>query len=276
MDSTEALQFQSPAAAHRLGHYSSWHLSGYRGVDLAWHSRTHGSDCVAHRLLPHGEPSIAIRRQWGRDGQLQSLDLTVCGSCSRAAFYEPISGEELVAVRLQPETAALLFDVAPVDYCDAAPALAPKAVYDACSRTLRFAASHSGAELIPILVRDLAAHASREALSASAEAYAAKVLRHSRGSVQVSQIAADYGVSERHLRRCFRDSVGLSPKTYARQLRTTQAALVAERSIAPDWSAIAAAFAFHDQSHLINDFKSLIGITPGQLHRERRALIEVC
>jgi transcriptional regulator GlxA family with amidase domain len=60
----------------------------------------------------------------------------------------------------------------------------------------------------------------------------------------------------------FRDEVGVTPKTYARLLRFERATSLARSSTRPDWTRIAVACGYYDQSHLINDFRSISDRTP--------------
>ncbi|MFK4087471.1 helix-turn-helix domain-containing protein [Kribbella sp. NPDC020789] len=76
--------------------------------------------------------------------------------------------------------------------------------------------------------------------------------------VGAGRTASSLGVSERYLRRIFRQSVGVSPKHFARISRVRR---VIGRQRSP-WSVVAAEAGYTDQSHLIADFRSLMGVTP--------------
>ena len=90
-----------------------------------------------------------------------------------------------------------------------------------------------------------------------------------RGRVQ--DVAADLGVSERHLRRVFREHVGLSPKAFARLLRFHRALGAARAERRPGWAEIAAGAGYYDQAHLIAEFRAITGVTPRALLGELRA-----
>ncbi|MCP3167774.1 helix-turn-helix transcriptional regulator [Myxococcus sp. QH3KD-4-1] len=83
--------------------------------------------------------------------------------------------------------------------------------------------------------------------------------------VRVESVAARLGVTARHLRRAFTESIGIGPKDFARSVRLRRAVRMAETS--KDWGRIAAEAGYYDQSHLIADFRELIGLTPGQFAR---------
>lgn len=76
--------------------------------------------------------------------------------------------------------------------------------------------------------------------------------------VSAGRTATSLGVSERYLRRIFRQSVGVSPKHFARISRVRHV-IGRPRS---SWSVAAAEAGYTDQSHLIADFRSLMGVTP--------------
>ena len=84
----------------------------------------------------------------------------------------------------------------------------------------------------------------------------------------VRDVADEMGVSERHLRRLFRETVGVSPKTFARLSRFQRALHAARSDDGARWAGIATAAGYYDQAHLIADFRALTGATPQALLRE--------
>lgn len=87
---------------------------------------------------------------------------------------------------------------------------------------------------------------------------------------KVYAVAADLGVSERHLRRVFREHVGVSPKAFARLVRFHRALGAARAERHASWAGIAAAAGYYDQAHLIADFRAIAGVTPQALLGELR------
>jgi AraC-like DNA-binding protein len=88
----------------------------------------------------------------------------------------------------------------------------------------------------------------------------------------VRSVAADVGVSERHLRRVFRETIGMSPKAFARLARFRHAVRIAHGEREKNWAAIAATAGYYDQAHLIADFRGIAGATPRALLDEITAL----
>ena len=87
----------------------------------------------------------------------------------------------------------------------------------------------------------------------------------------VSAVAVDLGVSDRHLRRVFHEAVGVSPKAFARLTRFDRAVRAARADARASWANIATAAGYYDQAHLIAEFRAIAGATPCALLRELRA-----
>jgi len=83
-----------------------------------------------------------------------------------------------------------------------------------------------------------------------------------RGDASIAAVAAGIGLGERQLQRRFREAVGLTPKQFARIRRMREAAAGMLRPGSPGWAAVAADFGYADQSHLIDEFSQLTGLTP--------------
>jgi AraC-like DNA-binding protein len=81
-------------------------------------------------------------------------------------------------------------------------------------------------------------------------------------SANVNAVAKDLGVSERHLRRVFREAVGMSPKAFAQLMRFHRALHAARKHDHASWASIAVAAGYYDQAHLIAEFHAIAGATP--------------
>jgi AraC-like DNA-binding protein len=89
-------------------------------------------------------------------------------------------------------------------------------------------------------------------------------------SANVNTVAADLGVSERHLRRVFDETVGVSPKTFAKLTRFRRALAAARAGNHSGWATIASSAGYYDQAHLIAEFRAIAGVTPQVLLGELR------
>jgi len=275
MPASDVIAVENETPSHRLGQYNAWQLrqQPQAPFDMVWISIAKAQAPAAHRVLPHGEPSIAIRRRRDARGDITEITLTVCGPLHHAHWYEPEPREELIAIRLMPEVAAAVFGVAPADYFDQPPALlTPAQLEAACEQTLRLAEFAAPKGVARQLFDDLHRYAGDKIIDRTPEVLAAAILRQTNGNTRCAAIAKHLDISERTLRRRFQDHLGCSPKAYARQLRLTAAALTAEQGTKPQWADIAVKAGFHDQAHLINEFQTLAGLTPQEFHAERMAL----
>jgi AraC-like DNA-binding protein len=86
----------------------------------------------------------------------------------------------------------------------------------------------------------------------------------------VNTVARDLGVSERHLRRVFIETVGVNPKVFAQLSRFRRALRAARSEHQPNWASIAATTGYYDQAHLISEFRSISAATPRALLDELR------
>lgn len=97
----------------------------------------------------------------------------------------------------------------------------------------------------------------------------AEMAADDRDLVRVAQLADRAGISPRTLQRRFADHVGISPKSLIRRYRIFDAAEAA-RHREVDWAALSATLGYADQSHLVRDFRSAIGMTPAAYARVAR------
>jgi AraC-like DNA-binding protein len=83
-------------------------------------------------------------------------------------------------------------------------------------------------------------------------------------------VAAELGISERTLQRALRHTLGLGPNDVARRIRLQE---VVRRLSEPeaDMARLAADLGYADQAHLINEFRTVSGTTPGRYLRLVRA-----
>ncbi len=87
-------------------------------------------------------------------------------------------------------------------------------------------------------------------------------------NANVNMVADELDVSERHLRRVFREATGVSPKEFAKLARFHRALRAARAGRRTSWARIAAATGYYDQAHLIAEFRAITGVTPPALLAE--------
>jgi AraC-like DNA-binding protein len=92
--------------------------------------------------------------------------------------------------------------------------------------------------------------------------------------VELDTLVNDSGVGQRQFERRFKTAIGVSPKRYLRVARLHRALRLRERRPEWAWGRIASECGFHDQMHLIHDFRELGGEAPNALFREMTDLRE--
>jgi len=147
---------------------------------------------------------------------------------------------------------------------------------DAAARLLvaRLAEARDSSEAARILERAISerfAHAAARRVGARLALDAADRLARS----NVTAVALDLGVSERHLRRVFNETFGLNPKAFAQLSRFRRALRVARSGNRLNWASIATTAGYYDQAHLIGEFRSISGVTPLALMDELRTALSV-
>lgn len=85
--------------------------------------------------------------------------------------------------------------------------------------------------------------------------------------LRVEDISKEFPLSSRTLQRLFNQYVGVSPKWVIKRYRLQEAAERLEQDAHTDRKGLASDLGYFDQSHFIKDFKSIIGVTPGEYTR---------
>ena len=87
-------------------------------------------------------------------------------------------------------------------------------------------------------------------------------------SINVSSLTQALHLSERQFERRFRQTVGISAKSYIRVKRFNEAIRLIQLGQFTNLTQIAHKLCFYDQSHFIHEVKSFSGVTPQQLVRK--------
>jgi AraC-like DNA-binding protein len=84
---------------------------------------------------------------------------------------------------------------------------------------------------------------------------------------RAEDLARVAGISVRSLHRLFERYVGVGPKWIIRRSRVQEAAERVAQGERIDWARTAQDLGYHDQAHLIRDFRAQIGFTPAAYAR---------
>jgi AraC-like DNA-binding protein len=92
--------------------------------------------------------------------------------------------------------------------------------------------------------------------------YALRVIHGGLDAVRIGRIADTIGISHKHLLREFDRCVGLTPKLFARLCAFQRVIRSVGQKAEVDWAGTAATCGYHDQAHLIHEFRAFSGLTP--------------
>lgn len=203
--------------------------------------------------LPNGRTSLVIRVLEEGDG-----DVHVVGPRTRAKLKRATDSMRATTIRFKPGWSPSMFGVAANTLTDQLVTLDDLWGPAGADVTADLVAARSVPAILERLSRAIAARTAFESTSARLARRAVRLFEAS--DIDVEAVAQRLGVTTRHLRRAFVASVGIAPKAFARGVRLQRAISEAGRS--KDWGAIARNAGYYDQSHLIGEFRDLVGLTP--------------
>jgi AraC-like DNA-binding protein len=170
----------------------------------------------------------------------------------------------IIIVRLRPEAAACLLGDHIYEFADTKVDL--DAIFGAGAVTSlaeTLAEAHSSHDRIAAVARFLLTNMRVRESDPVARRVAASLRRNP--ILRLKSLAVQLGLSERHLSRRFKAMFGIGPKRFARAARVEH--VLAACNSETSWARIACSCGFADQAHMINDFKTIFGITPSSLSR---------
>lgn len=212
-------------------------------VECFW-TRTEDAEPRVHRVLPDGCADFIFDVTRG--------SAFAVGTMTRPLFVESGDSGDLLGVRFRPGRAAAFLRLPLAELTDARVDLGD--VWRDAPEQASIAALEAA------LLRRLSPDRDRRVDAA--------IDRIVGGESRIDALAKDIGISRQHLARQFRHHVGVSPKTFARVMRFRR--LIANVPRDPDWADVALEHGYYDQSHLIDEFRSLAGDTPAAFHFSNR------
>lgn len=227
------------------------------------------------KILPDPEPSLWVNlncdqfRSLGRPGDGRAGQVPgamLAGPRSHALVTEFEAGRAHIWVSFAPGAAPAFFAT---PLAAAADDLVPLAeLWGGCGGSLRDRLLNAAApaQMLQVMEQVLAAQLAGPVPADLAVNAAARALRC---GVPVGQVAADLGLLPRTLRRRFTARMGLTPKRFARVTRLRRVTRALDGQGRADWAAVAAEHGYCDQSHLIDEFRDLAGLTPADYLRSR-------
>ena len=208
----------------------------------------------------------------GRFVERQPRELIV-GPTTGPVVIVPTGAVDLIGVRFHPWGAAAFLAMPPAALRDQLLPLGN------ASSELGHAAERLRPHAPPLsrtatLIRALEAIADRRRTPDPALRAALGMMVSTTSPPSLRTVAARLGRSVRWVQRAFGRDIGLGPKMLMRIARVQRAMRFAERSPGRRWAAVAAEAGYFDHSHLVRDFRQLVGCTPSELEVRAGALTE--
>lgn len=240
-------------------------------VRCIWMLRAGVSDVPdAQPIVPDGCVELVyhladpFRRRTRQGSWVVQPRALLVGAVAEPTVVEPLGATDVVGIRLHPWSGRQFLGFPLSELDGARPDL------DHADRSLgsdiaaMLGDTPDGATRLARLTRALEARVGRRAPPDPATRAAIERVMRSAEVPSVRQVASSIGRSTRWVQRAFADSVGFSPKMLARIARVQRALRLARRDERASWSTIAADAGYFDHSHLIRDFKQLVGCTPSR------------
>ena len=213
----------------------------------------------SHEILPDGNVDLLL--------ELSDIGCRVrlFGPATRTTSIQTNNDYDYLGVRFHPGKAPRFAEARPTELVDDSVELGDLFGIDIDPLGERLHSCRSAQEktsLVESLVRSAALDLYPQ--NALTE-HAVKLLETSNGQVKVKDLAEQLGISTRTLERLFAEHVGMAPKTFARILRFQSVLAILRARRFRDFTDLAFACGYADQSHLLKDFKALTGRLPRQL-----------
>jgi AraC-like DNA-binding protein len=202
-------------------------------------------------------------QSYGSGAQNLAPRMVVVGPFTRRRAELLLRGRfDVFTVHFQPAGFHLLFGLPMTELADRAEdaraVLGPTVV----DLGQKLAEARSFADRIEVATDFLLAQTTRRDRADAVGDVAKRLLRR-RGAPRIGEAAASAGLSARQFDRRFRQQVGITPKLYCRIIRF-QAALAAKLTGDETWTAVAHELGYHDQMHMVRDFREFSGEAPAQ------------
>ena len=238
------------------------HKALHRYVECFWSSSIpHGTPSTTHRILPDGCIDFIFDVSPNRSPQARLV-----GTMTRPLLYRAGGDTDFVAVRFRPGGATPFVGVPAHEITDMETDLCSVwngvLSLDRLSNTLR---ARDRIQLLEsALLRQLSAVDAVDSRISSATA----ALQDPRASVD--GLAHQLDLTRQHLSRLFRRHVGVTPKKFQRVIRMQKLTeQVRKLRLMPDWAQFAQHFGYSDQAHLVNECRTLTGVTPTEFFAEQ-------
>ena len=188
----------------------------------------------------------------------------VVGQMKRFHEIEPEGRMGLIAVRFYARSAHLFFQMPLTNVTAGIVDLSDIWQSRASELTEQIALAHDMAARVLLIEEALLELLNQNGHDYMVEECLRRIKAHS-GQLRVAQLAKDLGLSSRQLTRRFHNTVGLTPKEFARVSRFLHVLRCLSEGQQRSLTETAVACGYFDQAHLNHEFREMAGMAPGEL-----------
>ena len=189
----------------------------------------------------------------------------IVGQSTRPVVIQPTASVDLVGIRFHPWAAHLLLRIPVGELRDQLVPLEDVRSFIRPDLLEAAATACTTAARLALLMQSLqAALANARPVAGEHHALAqlVQLVVGNTATASVRELSARTGHGMRSIQRLFETHVGVAPKTLMRIARVQRALRMAQLSPTMSWTTIGARAGYFDQSHLIRDFRALVGCVP--------------
>jgi len=214
-----------------------------------------------HRVVPDGCIDLVFARRC----PTADYRAFIVGTMTRPIIEPLMCHADYIAVRFGPGGFRHFFDAPPTDLTDRIIPLDSLSVPSSLAEQL---AGWDDVQARLSILEDELHWRFRPEVEDSALTKILETIAVCHGNVPMAQLGHVASWSPRHLRRIFRDCVGVGPKTFCRIARFLSALRVLRRSPRPNLLDVALDAGYYDQAHFIHEFCDFYGSSPSAVLRE--------
>lgn len=242
-------------------------------VKRIWYSDGYVPQSPVERVLPSGAVQLIInlgsdRFRHFENGEprrpIEYPNAIITGIHTRHLFLDSYSRTETVGVVLKPGAVAAILRTPAGAFQDQVVSLLDfreSELSQLRERLIEAAAPRDKFELVEAF---LSQHLDFKIRPNKAVVHAVRQIERCHGTKPISEILTEIGYSRRWFGALFRETVGVTPKVYARIRRFQNVVRRIRHDADRGWSEMALNAGYFDQSHFISEFKDFSGITPVQ------------
>lgn len=187
----------------------------------------------------------------------------VCGSVSRQVEHEFCTGKEYFGARFVPGTLKGFLKLSGSELMDNCIDLRELLGSDALLFSI--AGAKSFQERIRVFQDFMEGElARREPEDSAIVDYMLKRIHESCGEIRLCDLSGEMQYSVQYIRRCFTETVGMSPKKFCRQLRFQHALKQINSGAFRNMAEISQEAGYYDQAHMLKEFQSCLGLSPAK------------